>query len=165
MFPAFVNHLSEGIPLVAHSLLMRCMFVLEKRIKKAACCYSICYIHNIFVGNWKKMNCTSKKFDCGHHRLFNEFISLGIDGIKNHFYVFSSVVVDMYSKDDARQVIDFKNPNDMTCYLYMTKSNRIQYLNSLAGKYIFLRRPEGQRNLVWTLLLTFSPIPDFFTNS
>ena len=64
-------------------------------------------------------------------------------------------------KDDLRHGMDVsKNPNDLFCYLYMTKSNGIQHLNSVAGKYIFLRRPEGERNPVWTLSLTFSPIQE-----
>ena len=44
----------------------------------------------------RKMNCPSKRFDCGHHKLFHDFISLGFDNIKKHFYVFSLVVMDIY---------------------------------------------------------------------
>ena len=109
------------------------------------------------------MDCPSKRLDCMHHNLSNNFASLGVHQIKSHFYPFSSVVMDMYFKEDTSQAS--KNPNDLCCYLYMMKTNRIQHLNSVAGKYIFLRRPEDEAQPVW-MLLTFKPIPEtrtFFT--
>ena len=64
-------------------------------------------------------------------------------------------------KDDTRHGMDVsKNPDDLTCYLYMTKSNRVQHLNSVAAKYIFLKKPEEERKPVWTPLSTFLPIPE-----
>ena len=98
-----------------------------------------------------------RQVDCKHHRLFNE-IMLGVNNIKTHFYKLAIVLMDISMKDDLRYGMDLKNANDMTCLIYMTKTNRIQHLNRVAGKYIFLQRPEGQRNPVWTILLTFSPI-------
>lgn len=107
------------------------------------------------------MNCPSKRLDCMHHKLFNNFVSLGVNEIKSHFYAFSSVIMDMYFKDDPGNCFEVpKNPNDLFCYLYMTKTNRIQHLNTVAGKYIFLRRPEDGTQPAWMLLLTFKPIPE-----
>ena len=91
-----------------------------------------------------------KNADCEHHRLFDEIMAMGVINVKTHFYKFASVLMDIYMKDD----------NNLTCFIYMTKTNRIQHLNSVAGKYIFLRRREGQRNTVWTILLTFTLIPE-----
>lgn len=106
------------------------------------------------------MDSCMRNIDCEHHRLFNEIISMGVHNIKCHFYKFASVVMDLYVKGNFRYGLDVKHVNDLTCFLYITKTNRIQHLNSVAGKYIFLRRPEGERNPIWTILLTFSPIPE-----
>lgn len=68
--------------------------------------------------------------------------------------------MDIYMKDDMSHGMELKNANDLTCFIYMTKTNRTQHLNTATGKYIFLKRPEGERSLVWTILLMFAPIPE-----
>ena len=101
-----------------------------------------------------------KNADCEHHRLFDEIMAMGVINVKTHFYKFASALMDIYMKDDTHYGMDVKNANDLTCFIYMTKTNRIKHLNSVVGKYIFLQRPEGQRNPVWTILLTFTSIPE-----
>ena len=101
-----------------------------------------------------------RKTCCDHHQLFNHIISMGVHNIKCHFYMFASIVMDLYMKDDLHYGMDVKDANDLTCFLYMTKTNKTQHLNSVANRNIFIRRPETERTPVWTALLTFSPVPE-----
>lgn len=65
------------------------------------------------------------------------------------------MVLDLYKKDNGHLGMDLtKNAN------YMTKTNRIQHLNSVYVKCIFLKRPDEGKKPMWTLLLTFSCIAE-----
>lgn len=97
---------------------------------------------------------------CQHHSYFSTIISSGTVHIKLHFNEFASVVMDMYNKDDLHYGLQLKNPNDIFCFLYMTKSNNSWHLDTMAKNYIILRRPENEKCPTWMLLFTLSPIQE-----